>query len=101
MSTEKHAESAFIDAVVMRPEWRKISEYRWERHDNAVVKIDTSTELSTSSPWLPNYRGWIAYGPGPEEHNYLGFKRRNSPLLIPRKFKTAESAMGAVDREYA
>ena len=101
MSSEKASMSAPVHAVVMRGDWRKISEYRWERHDNAVVKMDTSTELNTSRPWLPNYRGWIAFGPGSEEHNYLGFKRRNSPLLIPRKFKTAEATMSAVDRESA
>ncbi len=80
--------------------WSQTKQDRWERVDNAVVKIDHTTECNTSRPWLKHYRGWIAYGPGTDEHNYLGFKRKNSRLKIPRKFKTAFSAICAVNKEY-
>lgn len=70
------------------------------RSDNAVVKIDEIAETLTAKPWLPNYRGWIAYGPGDDNHNCLCFKRRNSRFSIPRKFKTAKAAMEAVDRDF-
>lgn len=80
--------------------WKQVHRQRWERDDGAVVKIDETVQCNTSRPWLPNYRGWKAWGPGPEQSNYLGFCRRNSRLNIPRKFKTAEAAMAAVDKEY-
>lgn len=76
---------------------------RWDRTDGACVRIDHSVECSTSKPWLPNYRGWKAWGPG--DHDLLAFKRRSTRLRrsrfrIARKFKTAASAMKAVDAEY-
>lgn len=77
--------------------WHERNARRWESDDGAVVKIDDVAETCTARPWLPHYRGWVAYGPGPEQHNYLGFFRRNSRLNIPRKFKTAAAAMQAVD----
>lgn len=80
--------------------WHRKHMHRWERDDGCVVKIDRTTECFTGRPWLPNYRGWMAYGPGDDEHNYLGFTRKRSPFIIPRKFKTPEAAMAAVDREY-
>lgn len=80
--------------------WSQVNDERWERGDGAVVKIDHTTEANSSRPWLLNYRGWMAFGPGDSQHNYLGFKRRNSMFNIPRKFKTAESAMISVDAEF-
>lgn len=79
--------------------WTQVSDKRWVSDDNAVVKIDLSAQCMHSRPWRPNYRGWIAYGPGPEEFNYLKFfsKRGHS---VPRKFKFAEKAMLAVDKEF-
>lgn len=81
-------------------DWKKVKEFRWERGDGCVVKIDTSAACSTSRPWLPHYRGWMAFGPGTQEHNYLGYYRKDSAMHIPRKFKTAEMAMRAVDRQH-
>lgn len=83
--------------------WVETRKDRWDRSDGAVVKIDHTVECSTSRPWLPNYRGWKAWGPG--ENDLLGFKRRctrlrRSRFVIARKFKTAQSAMKAVDAEY-
>lgn len=80
--------------------WKKIHDKRWERDDNAVVKYDHTTECNTSRPWLKGHRGYIAYGPGEEEHNYLGHRRKDSRFYIPRKFKTPEAAMKVVDKEY-
>lgn len=80
--------------------WTQINDERWERGDGAVVKIDHTTEANSARPWLPNYRGWIAFGPGDNQYNYLGFKRKNSDFNIPRKFKAAENAMLSVDREF-
>ena len=71
---------------------------RWDRADGACVKIDHTVECSTSRPWLPNYRGWKAWGPG--DNDLLGFKLRRSRFTIARKFKTAAAAMKAVDAEY-
>lgn len=71
---------------------------RWQRVDGAVVKIDHSVELSTSRPWLPNYRGWEGWGPG--DNDSLVFSRRNTRFRVRRKFKTAGVAMKAVDSEY-
>lgn len=84
----------------MKREWKEIHHRRWQSTDGAVVKIDEATECNTSRPWLPNYRGWKAYGPGPDQGNYLGFNRRNSGFRVARKFKTAQAAMAAVDEEY-
>jgi hypothetical protein len=83
----------------MERSWREVHAERWESSDGAVVKYDRSTMLSTAKPWLPNHRGWMAFGPGQEQFNYLGYwtKRR---FKIPRKFKTPAAGMGAVNREY-
>lgn len=83
--------------------WVETRKDRWDRTDGAVVKIDHAVECDTSRPWLPNYRGWKAWGPG--DNDLLGFKRRSTRLrrsrfVIARKFKTAQSAMKAVDAEY-
>jgi len=77
--------------------WHERNPRRWESDDGAVVKIDAVAETRTARPWLPHYRGWVAYGPGPDQHNYIGFIRRNSRMKIPSKFKTASAAMKAVD----
>lgn len=84
----------------MSRQWKQTRPDRWDSNDGCVVKIDHTVECSTSRPWRPHYRGWIAYGPGADEHNYLGFSKRNSMANIPRKFKTPESGMKAVDKEW-
>lgn len=81
-------------------QWRQISDERWERLDGAVVKYDHTVASNTARPWLPNHRGFMAYGPGPEEFNALCFTRRNSPFHVRRKFKTARAAMAAVDQAF-
>lgn len=84
----------------MGRKWTKTRDGRWDSDDNAVVKYDHTVECNTAKPWLPNHRGFIAYGPGPSETNYLGFRRKNSRGTIPRKFKTAEAAMKAIDKHF-
>lgn len=78
--------------------WTQKSDSRWERADGAVVR-DVGASSPESKPWLPGHRGWMAFGPGPDEHNYLSmpFGKR---FRGPRKWKTAEAAMRAVDREF-
>jgi hypothetical protein len=84
--------------------WRQISEDRWEREDGAVVHNDRTTQWSTSEPWRPKHRSWIAFGPGQNQSNFLGyFPRRpraltRSPNRVPVKFRSAENAMRALDR---
>lgn len=92
-------------ALLLRP-WVKVGAQRYQRPDNAVVRYDHSVECSTSRPWLDGHRGWMAFGPGEVDGNYLAcsFRRsrrgRVSRMSTPRKFKTAEAAMAAVDREF-
>jgi len=78
--------------------WTQKNSRRFESADGCVVKVDESVACNTSKPWLKNYRGWIAFGPGDE--GYIGFLRRNSYMRIPKKFKTQKTAMAAVDAEY-
>lgn len=80
--------------------WTQLGRRTWRSDDNAVVKIDSTTECSTSRPWLPNYRGWMAFVPGDSEFEKLTFERRNSRFKVVRKFKTAQAAMAAIDKEY-
>lgn len=82
--------------------WKQTSRGRWESDDGAVVRIDHTTECSTSCPWLPNYRGWMAFKPGPMDvvGTQLVFARRNTWMKVTRKWKTAEAAMAVVDEEY-
>jgi len=72
---------------------------RWDRSDGCCVKIDHSVECNSSRPWLPNYRGWKAFG-NRGEFDALCFRRCNTRMQIPRKFKSAEAAMLAVDTEF-
>jgi hypothetical protein len=79
---------------------------RWTRIDGAVVKYDES------SPWpnpaQPSARMWTAWEPDPSERALSmcrGCWRRAQDghrfkLSFPRRWKTAETAMRAVDKEY-
>ena len=86
--------------------WRQVSDIAWERSDSALVKFDQATAGSTTRPWLPQRRGWMAFVPGASFSRYLGYHsgrrrvRRPSLGWVPRKFKTAQSAMRALDREH-
>lgn len=61
---------------------------RFTREDGAVVKYHMG----------PPHMPWIAFEPNPSE-DYLG--RTNSRgISWPRRWRTAEAAMRAVDREY-
>jgi hypothetical protein len=84
--------------------WTQINKQRWERSDGAVVKYDEAVQCNTACPWLPNHRGFMAYGPGKDQHNYIGFFRKNRnklwPKRIPTKYKTPQSAMKAVNEKW-
>jgi hypothetical protein len=98
------SDSQPTDAPHVPATWKQTGSQRWERSDNAVVYYDHSVECDTSRPWLTGHRGWKAFAPGPEEHNYLSYFRKNRRRVrdtrIARKFKTPEAAMAAVDREF-
>lgn len=61
---------------------------RYTRIDGALVKFQMG--------W-GGKMDWIAFEPNPSE-SYLA--RTNGRLTWPRRWKTAEAAMRAVDREY-
>jgi hypothetical protein len=79
--------------------WNKTSDDRYDATDGAVVRYDMAAWLMAARA-TAEHRCWIAFSPGKEEHNYLGFYRRNSRMRIPRKYKTAEAAMQAVDKAF-
>lgn len=80
--------------------WEQKGRERWERPDGAVVKYDHTTACNTSRPWLAGHRGYMAFGPGrDEEFNYLA--QKYGRVIGPRKWKTPEAAMAAVDKEFA
>lgn len=73
------------------------------RSDGSYVLYDQSRLLSTSRPWLAGHRGWMAFGP---DGNYLGYRPRRwktggySWMVVPRKFKTANHALKALQRAF-
>jgi hypothetical protein len=73
----------------------------FERSDGAYVMYDERAAGTTSRPWRPGHRGWVAFGP---DGSYLGYfpslrvRRGVSRMRVPLKFKTAHSAMAALDR---
>jgi hypothetical protein len=75
--------------------WREKNWRRWERSDGAVVQWDQRSPHVR--PWLPAARMWTAWEPDPSD-NYL--KMTNGRLSWPRRFKTAQAAMRAVDKEF-
>lgn len=77
--------------------WTYIHENRCVRRDNAVVMYDTRSPYP--NPGDPNAKMWTAWEPG-ESNRALSYQHWHSRLRSPRRFKTAESAMQAVDREF-
>ena len=80
--------------------WKQRSPYRHERSDGAVVKYDSTTLCSTSKPWLAGHRGYVAFGPGAGDFSCLSYRKRGGRFRIPIKFKSAKSAMRAVDKRF-
>lgn len=77
--------------------WRMVNENRYVRNDGAVVMWDQRSPYP--NPENPESRLWTAWEPDPSER-YIGMGRRGSRLTWPRRWKTAEAAMSAVDRLY-
>lgn len=81
--------------------WSQKTPERWVRSDGAVVKYDSS------SPWpnpaKPGARMYTAWEPDPSD-KALSMERGKERLWgrprFPRRWKTAEKAMAAVDREF-
>jgi hypothetical protein len=86
--------------------WTEDSWRRFHRTDGAVVKWDENSPYP--NPMNPRSRMWTAWEPDPSEKALLmrrGRLRRAQDgqtfrFGFPRRWKTAEAAMAAVDREY-
>lgn len=69
------------------------------RPDGSYVIYDQPAAGSTSNPWLPGHRGWMAVGPNGQ---YLGYYPRRwrrggrSKMCVPCKYKTAAHALTAL-----
>jgi len=77
--------------------WSKKTSRRqlyWERSDGAYVWYDNKTPYPNLLN--PNARFWAAYGPN---ERYLRKEKRRTWMHIPRRWKTAEAAIKALDRE--
>jgi hypothetical protein len=99
------------EEIVKRFYWVKGSgertgRIRWTRTDGAVVKWDDSSPWPNSA--VASARMWTAWEPDPSERALSmtrGRLRRAQDGHLwrpgfPRRWKTAEAAMAAVDREY-
>jgi len=93
----------------MKRSWT-YSEYnnrpRWTSPDGAVVKWDDSSPYPNSlNPNSRMYTAWVpdseqTQGPCWESADYLYWTRRDSEFRFPRRWKTAEAAMKAMDKEF-
>ena len=66
------------------------------------VIYDDSTVQSTSNPAKDRHRGWIAYLPNGKVLGFLMRQsrwKRSTPLRYPRRFRTPEAAMAALETE--
>ncbi len=73
---------------------------RFERTDGAYVL--RSTDEYYANPMNPRHLGWKAYVDVEhvdDDGTYLGYKRRDSPFRIARRWKTPQAAMRAIDKE--
>lgn len=89
------------------PGWTEVRPgYRWERTDGAVVMWDQRSPYP--NPENPTSKLWTAWEPDPSQKALSmerGRPRRTTEgelayLSFPRRWKTAEAAMKAVDQEY-
>lgn len=86
--------------------WTEVHSERWVRTDGAVVMWDRRSPHP--NPANPNSRMWTAWEPDPSEHfiSMTRGRRRKAPdgrywtPRFPRRWKTAQAAMAAVDKLY-
>lgn len=87
----------------MPRQWNQTNTRRWDSDDGACVKYDYSTQFTTAREWLPNHRGYVAFGPNCE-YPLTFTKYRPKHIIhfmeITRKFKTPENAMKVIDCEF-
>ena len=91
--------------VKCSPGWRFLSgdgyKARFERTD--FVYVMKSDDEYYARPWLPAHRGWVAFRGAKnkdEDGTIVGYDRRTTRFRIPRRWKTPEAAMRAMDREH-
>lgn len=77
--------------------WTRKNERRYVRHDGAVVRYDDRTPYS--NPNNASARMWTAWEPDPGERA-LSMGRYSSGFKWPRRFRTPEAAMRAVDKAW-
>ena len=75
--------------------WREKHENRWVRYDGAVVLYDVHSPHP--NPLNPNCRMWTAWEPDPSE---MYLRMTNGRLGWPKRFKTPQNAMKAVDKAF-
>lgn len=75
--------------------WKQINNDRWERSDNAIVSYDERANTMYAKPWSPHHRGWLAYSPVDE---YPISYETKKGFKVPKKYKTAASAIKAIER---
>ncbi len=86
--------------------WKQTSAFRFERTDGCVVAYGREHWGPETNENSPSHRGWVAFGPGKEETNYLGYYPKRwrrggrSNMRVSIKFKTAEAAIKALEKQY-
>jgi hypothetical protein len=86
--------------------WQQVGSSRWQRIDGAIVKWDDSSPYP--NPMNPRSRLYTAWEPDPSERALMmhrGRLRKDQKghlyrFGFPRRWKTAEAAMKAVDKEF-
>lgn len=83
------------DSSVVRNGWRMVHENRYVRVDGAVVMRDQRSPYP--NPLNPKSLLWTAWEPDPSE-SAISKQHYHSAFRSPRRWKSPEAAMKAVDR---
>jgi hypothetical protein len=93
----------------MKPDWTQITfgpRARWERRDGAIVRYDESSPYP--NPAVSSAKMFTAWEPDPSEralsmergHWRVAQDGHRFKFSFPRRWKTAEAAMRAVNKEF-